>query len=388
MCSNKSTIEEKYMDNKYQSDMEIQNVSEFIDKVGKLISLHSNKKIHFLYRGECIRYPNYCRPNIFRKNVLSTNPLYEKSLFNTMRQNKLSSNSSYLENAIDAQHGEFPSRLLDVSYNCLTALYFAVTPYYHNDISAYDKEDGMVYIFYIDEIFSPSAQNTNDAYNAIIDKECKWFNNHAIFQKNHKFIDHTKLNNRIIAQQGAFILFQGNDDEKIPSYMLSGIVIPKSAKAKIRKELSLMFGINTGSIYPEIVNLAEDLVDKSKSLITEPFCWKNEVKYVLNNLRKELRYYVDILSRHKGNRDSEYYEMVQTIEMIINSYRIGLLDFLQDFESCKCEDNTESEKQDIVDSFNNIIKKIMDELTSDCNTMLSTDLMITSRSVNSNEKNR
>ena len=252
-----------------------------------------------------------------------------------MRQNKLSNNESYLENAIDAQHGEFPSRLLDVSYNCLTALYFAVTPYYHKDVSEYDEDDGMVYVFFIDEIFSPSAQNTNDNYNAIIDKECPWFNNHAIFQKNHKFIDHTKINNRIIAQQGAFILFQGNDDEKIPSYMMGGIVIPKESKPMIRKELSVMFGINTGSVYPEIVNVAEDLVNKSKSLVTEPFSWKNEIKYVLNNLEKELSYYAEQLSSHNTTKDSEYYDMIQTVEMIINSYRIGIIDFLQDFKSCK-----------------------------------------------------
>ena len=292
------------MVNEHQSNEKIMHVAQFIEKVSELINSHPDKKVHFLYRGECKRYPNFCRPNIFRKNVLSTNPLYEKSLFNTMRQNKLSNNESYLENAIDAQHGEFPSRLLDVSYNCLTALYFAVTPYYHKNVSEYDEDDGMVYVFFIDEIFSPSAQNTNDNYNAIIDKECPWFNNHAIFQKNHKFIDHTKLNNRIIAQQGAFILFQGNDDEKIPSYMMGGIVIPKESKPMIRKELSVMFGINTGSVYPEIVNVAEDLVNKSKSLVTEPFSWKNEIKYVLNNLEKELSYYAEQLSSHNTTKDS------------------------------------------------------------------------------------
>lgn len=365
-----------------KSNTKIEHVSEFIEEVHKLIDSHLNKKVYFLYRGECKRYSNYCRPNIFRKNVLSTNPLYEKSLFNTMRQNKLSNNDSYLENAIDAQHGEFPSRLLDVSYNCLIALYFAVTPYYHKDVTVYDSEDGMVYVFYIDEIFSPSAQNTNDNYNAIIDKECAWFNNHVIFQKNHKFIDHTKLNNRIVAQQGAFILFQGNDDEKIPSYMLSGIVIPSTAKPTIRKELSLMFGINTGSIYPEIVNVAEELVNKSKSLVTEPFCWSNEVKYVLNTLQKELSYYTKQLLYRNGHKDSEYYDMIQTIEIIINSYRIGLVDFLQDFQSCTNESDEKiikKEKDKIVGRYNKIVTETMDALKSACDTQISPDLTIKER---------
>ena len=370
------------MVNDHKSNEKIMHVAQFIEKVNELINSHPDKKVHFLYRGECKRYPNFCRPNIFRKNVLSTNPLYEKSLFNTMRQNKLSNNESYLENAIDAQHGEFPSRLLDVSYNCLTALYFAVTPYYHKDVSEYDEDDGMVYVFFIDEIFSPSAQNTNDNYNAIIDKECPWFNNHAIFQKNHKFIDHTKINNRIIAQQGAFILFQGNDDEKIPSYMMGGIVIPKESKPMIRKELSVMFGINTGSVYPEIVNVAEDLVNKSKSLVTEPFSWKNEIKYVLNNLEKELSYYAEQLSSHNTTKDSEYYDMIQTVEMIINSYRIGIIDFLQDFKSCKysgSEQDEHDEKIKIIDRYNSIVTKAIKDINTDCGTQLSADLIISKK---------
>ena len=369
------------MDNNQNCSSDIKCVADFIKEVQKLISKHSNDKTQILYRGECQRYENYCRPNIFRKNVLSTNPLYEKSLFNTMRQNKLTTNDSYLENAIDAQHGEFPSRLLDVSYNCLTALYFAVTPYYHDDVTKYDEKDGMVYVFYIDEVFSPSAKNTNDSYNAIIDKECDWFNDHAIFQKNHKFIDHSKQNNRIIAQQGAFILFQGNDDEKIPSYMLSGLVIPKSAKPTIRKELSLMFGINTGSIYPEIVNIAEDLVNKSKILVTEIFCWKNEIKYALNNLRKELRHYKDNLLIYT-DKNNEYYEMIQQIEMIINSYRIGLIDFLQDFKGCdkkddkKDDEKLDQEKINFVNIFNDIVNETIDDLYELCDTQLSPDLII------------
>ena len=264
----------------------------------------------------------------------------------------------------------------------MTALYFAVTPYYRKDITDYDEDDGMVYVFFIDEIFSPSAQNTNDNYNAIIDKECPWFNNHAIFQKNHKFIDHTKLNNRIIAQQGAFILFQGNDDEKIPSYMMGGIVIPKESKPMIRKELSVMFGINTGSVYPEIVNVAEDLVNKSKSLVTEPFGWKNEIKYVLNNLQKELSYYAEQLSSHNNNKDSEYYDMIQTVEMIINSYRIGIIDFLQDFKSCKysgSEQDAHYEKIKIIDRYNSIVTKAIKDITTDCGTQLSADLIISKK---------
>ena len=145
----------------------ISSVTEYIKTIDMLLTKKAAKERIFVFRGEPQKHITFCQPNIFRKNVLSTNKFYEKSLFNTMRQNRLSNSDSYLENAIDAQHGEFPSRLLDVSYNCLDALYFAVTPYYHKSADSLDSKDGMVYVFYIDEVFSPSAQNTNDNYNTI-----------------------------------------------------------------------------------------------------------------------------------------------------------------------------------------------------------------------------
>ena len=43
-----------------------------------------------------------------------------------MSANHLTDGKTYLEIAIDAQHGGFPSRLLDVTYNCIVALYFAI----------------------------------------------------------------------------------------------------------------------------------------------------------------------------------------------------------------------------------------------------------------------
>ena len=44
-------------------------------------------------------------------------------------------------------------------------------------------------------------------------------------KKNHKLIDHIKLNPRIMAQQGAFLLFQGDEGEPIPEYMYKKIRI-------------------------------------------------------------------------------------------------------------------------------------------------------------------
>ena len=313
------------------------NISEYLNRVNIYIKQRRQGDSIVVYRGEPDVYNTPCRPNIFRKDVLNDNHFFEKNLFDTMRQNMLTGEKRYLDNAIDAQHGEFPSRLLDVSYNCLIALYFAVTPYYHDSEDFLDDKDGMVYLFFIDEIFSPSAQNTNDNYNAIINRNVGWYLDNALFWNNHKFIDHAKLNNRIIAQQGAFILFPGEEPEGLPDYMYCGIRIPKTAKALIRQELKLLFGIHTGSIYPEIINLVKEISGISKKLNTENFTCLKEMEYTLRQMEKELVYYLDYAIEHRKSDNID--QILIYIERKVNHYRKGFSEFIEEYHIGKfsCE---------------------------------------------------
>lgn len=216
---------------------------------------------------------------------------------------------------------------MDVSYNCFIAYYFAVTPYYHDSEDFLDDKDVMVYLFFIDEIFSPSAQNTNDNYNAIINRNVGWYLDNALFWNNHKFIDHAKLNNRIIAQQGAFILFPGEEPEGLPDYMYCGIRISKTAKALIRQELKLLFGIHTGSIYPEIINLVKEISGISKKLNTENFTCLKEMEYTLRQMEKELVYYLDYAIEHRKSDNID--QILIYIERKVNHYRKVFLEFIQ-----------------------------------------------------------
>lgn len=337
------------------------NVSDYISRVRKYIESREGEDYLFVYRGEPQYYTTSCRANIFRRGVMDGNPFFEKSLFDAMRQNRLTGEKRYLDNAIDAQHGEFPSRLLDVSYNCLTALYFAVTPYYRKAENSLDHEDGMVFIFFVDEIFSPSARNTNDNYDAIINRDREWHRDKIIFEKNHKFIDHTKLNNRIIAQQGAFILFQGNDAADLPAWMTYGIRIPKETKPLIRKELKQFFGIHTGTIYPEIMNLVEDISNKSRKLNTEEFSCYHELRYAVRLLEKELDYYFDYILDHRKQDGLD--RILVYVENIINSYRIGLLDFAQTMtEAIRKSYLKEEELRSVTSRYNELILEFAREL--------------------------
>lgn len=97
---------------------------ENIDKNGGVIqyikiieALRSDDKI-IVYRGETSDHgATACQPNIFRDGYIDNDEKIEKSILDEMTANHLVEGDSYLEKAINAQHGGFPSRLLDVSYN-------------------------------------------------------------------------------------------------------------------------------------------------------------------------------------------------------------------------------------------------------------------------------
>ncbi len=263
--------------------MSITNVSDYILEVSTIISTYGENTT-IVYRGEVNIFPTPCQPNIFRKDILKKNPFFEKNLFDEMTANKLTDGTSYLEKAIDAQHGGFPSRLLDVTYNSLIALYFATTPSPNKSEDDEDGKDGMVYIYSFDKLFCPSGKNINTNYNSIINRKDSWLIAHTIFQKNHKLIDHIKLNNRIVAQQGALILFQGDDVCPISNARYRKILIPSTSKKLLRRELKTLFGLHTGFIYPEPTNLVTDISNKSYNIDNSEFNLENELNLILNNL--------------------------------------------------------------------------------------------------------
>lgn len=246
-----------------------------------------------------------------------------------MSANHLTDGKTYLEIAIDAQHGGFPSRLLDVTYNCIVALYFAITPYYTESETSHDNEDGIVYIFFLEDIYCPTGNNINQAYNACIDHNSDWFSDQELFQKNHKLIDHIKKNPRIIAQQGAFILFQGEHLSSFPRYRYETVRIDKSAKAQLRNDLRLYFGIHTGSIYPEEFNLVHEMIRKSKNVSSGSFSLENELKLIFHNIEKLSEYYLDELE--VASKD-EYQQIIKTAEAELFDYHLRLKSFLDHLE--------------------------------------------------------
>lgn len=303
----------------------ISDISDYIHVVKEVVQGMEVDSSVVVFRGEPEVYETPCQPNIFRTKLSQADKLFEKNLFEEMAANHLTNGKTYLEIAIDAQHGGFPSRLLDVTYNCLVALYFAVTPYYTKKETDGDSEDGIVYVFLLENLYCPTGNNINEAYKACVNHEQRWFAGQELFQKNHKLIDHIKKNPRIIAQQGAFILFQGERLSTFPHYQYKTIRIDKGAKAQLRRDLRLYFGIHTGSIYPEEFNLVNEMIRKSAQVSSLPFSLEGEMKLIFHNIEQLIDYYLEELELAEG---AEYQRIVREVEEELMDYHLRMKEFL------------------------------------------------------------
>lgn len=231
-----------------EKNSSIRSVEEFINQVKNIQDQNKGNSKIFVYRGEREDFGvTSCMPNIFREILYINNENFEKSLYEDMFSKGIVSKQSHLDTAIDAQHGGFPSRLLDVSYNALIALYFATEFKSEEKISG----DSVVTVFNIEEVYIPGTKNSEELFEQLIHTNSS-ARNIDICAFNHKLIDHMNKNERIKAQQGAFILFQGTEYRAIPDVMYKKIRIDKDSIREINNDLDRLFGLNVGKIYPEV----------------------------------------------------------------------------------------------------------------------------------------
>ncbi|MBV6738296.1 FRG domain-containing protein [Priestia megaterium] len=332
-------------------------ISAYISKIHKLKPQQKDKELRILvYRGEAKDFRGTaCRPNIFRSFDLEEDKNVEINILNSMLSKKYSVGNSYFETAIEAQHGGFPSRLLDVTYNALVALFFAVTPHYTKEETIHDKDSGVVYLFDIPKMSSPASSDVRELYENLL-KDNSPLRTENLFSNTYKLLDHSSQNDRIIAQQGAFILFYGNKEFSLPKRIQSKLIICPTLKKEIREELSSMFNINMGTMYPEMMNNVDNILNKIKNLNALSFSYVNEIQFLISELKAECEYR---LIEFKANTCATHIDKIKSFEAIfdpINTFK-NYLELAMKNKQFKNKINQE-ELEILIDEHNQYVRRL------------------------------
>lgn len=221
-------------------------LSRYLDEVNNKIELllqRNGKKdqngILIAFRGESKDYGRTkLMPSLFRDNsyVAKEKYLFELlSDYGVIGEEKIRN----IEKAIEAQHYVAISRMLDITFNILPALYFACSS------EGNKEEEGKIYIFLFSEHYSPHSKYIESFYTEMLEGK------NIAYSKNFKVVSHSYSNDRIKAQNGGFIFFQGKEFSPINDIYYETININQDDKIIILKELNLLFSINEATIYPD-----------------------------------------------------------------------------------------------------------------------------------------
>lgn len=285
----------------------INSISTYIEKIKDINEFIINKKENreVFYRGHG-KFSHQLLPSLLREDPNGKGKVYlegEHLLFRellTMEPNSFSKDISGFDILTRMQHYGMPTRMLDISSNPLTALYFACENLKHNedgevvlisvkknDICFYDSDK----ISCLTNLAKLTANQKDQLSQYIIncqknDPNKVLLNDSDLNEKVYEQYLHCILNEkpyfkpkveikdlkntfcvkgrlnqeRIIAQSGSFLIF-GLDAEAIPEsgnddFNVYRIRINKDDKKPILDELDLL-NINQRTVYPSIENSAK-----------------------------------------------------------------------------------------------------------------------------------
>lgn len=249
------------------------------------------------YRGEAMDYGSTkLTPSIFRDSKHLKN---EKKLFELLYDYGILDNSvkKNIEKAIESQHYLTISRLLDITFNVLSAFFFSCN---------YSQEnDGYIYIFCFPEHYSPNSKFIEDFYIRVLSDgdEVK------PYSKNFKVISHSHGNERMKSQDGGFIFFPGKELKPISTTYYEKIKINHCDKKKIIEDLNLIFNIHEAKIYPEKDKFSSYIKEK----LSRDYNLDNDISSTkeLKSSITSLQFEIEILLKYKKYNKTDLLRIIR-----------------------------------------------------------------------------
>lgn len=274
-----------------------QYLQEIESKINGLINRHkkySDAEYLIAFRGEKTDYKNTkLMPSLFRDKTYIEK---EKYLFELLDDYGFLNKGidRNIEKAIEAQHYIAISRMLDITFSILPALYFACQP----QSMGQNENGGVVYIFCFPEHYSPHSQYIEQFYSGVLNET-----EDITYSSNFKVISHSFSNERIKAQVGGFIFFPGKEFRAIPEVYYEKLEIKEDDKEQILKDLALVFNINKATLFPEKDNIIPIIEKrfKEESYIKREITVKGEINCYFDRLDYELK--LESASGERKNQD-------------------------------------------------------------------------------------
>lgn len=264
-------------------------LSTYIGRIRKIVSTLSANHRTLLstepliaFRGEADDYgETKLTPSLFRESSYVAKEAHLFELFSDY--SIVAPNASNIEKAIETQHYASISRMLDISFDVLVALYFAC---------AHPGEyDGYVYVFAFPEHYSPHSKYIEEFYTNVLEGK------HIAYSRNFKVFSHSFTNDRIKAQKGGFIFFPGEEFQPINPCYYDRVCISKDDKKELLNDLQILFQLTEATLFPEKDKIAQIIKQRfeGSQYAFKRVSLENEVSAFFERIDYELK-----ISRIKG----------------------------------------------------------------------------------------